>query len=64
MALLPALRLIYDEKGFPVSANCTACGEEIPRGELRTVFIGEKLRWFKTQFDLHLKRRHASQEVN
>jgi hypothetical protein len=36
----------------------------MPRGELRTVFVGEKLRWFKAQFDLHLNRKHPPQEVN
>jgi hypothetical protein len=64
MALLPALKLTYDAKSFPVSANCKACGEEMPRGELLTVFIGEKLRWFKAQFDLHLKRKHSPQGMN
>jgi len=62
MAHPPTLRVIYDAKNFPMSANCTACGEEMPRGELRTVFIGEKLRWFKSQFDLHLKQKHPPPE--
>jgi hypothetical protein len=64
MAHPPTLRLVYDAKNFPDSASCTACGEEMPRGELRTVFVGEKLRWFKAQFDLHLNRKHPPQEVN
>ena len=60
----PALRLIYDVKNFPTSANCTACGEEMPRGELRTAFIGEKRRWFKAQFDLHRVQAHPREDVN
>jgi hypothetical protein len=64
MAHPPALRLIYDVKNFPTSANCTACGEEMPRGELRTAFIGEKRRWFKAQFDLHREQKHLSEGVN
>jgi hypothetical protein len=64
MAHPPTLRLIYDAKNFPASANCTACGEEMPGGELRTVFIGEKLRWFKAQFDLHRKQKHPPEDVN
>ena len=64
MAHPPTLRVIYDAKNFPMSANCTACGEEMPGGELRTVFIGEKLRWFKAQFDLHRKQKHPPEDVN
>jgi hypothetical protein len=36
----------------------------MPGGELRTVFIGEKLRWFKAQFDLHRKQKHPPEDVN
>ena len=64
MAHPPALRLIYDVTNFPTSADCTACGEEMPRGELRTAFIGEKRRWFKAQFDLHQKKKHPPEDVN
>jgi hypothetical protein len=64
MAYPATLKLIYDTKNFPASANCSACGEEMQGGELRTVFIGEKLRWFKGQFDFHRKQRHPLEDAN
>lgn len=64
MAHPPALRLIYDLKNFPISANCTACGEEMPRGEVLTAFIGEKRRWFSAQFDLHRQQKHPPEDKN
>jgi hypothetical protein len=36
----------------------------MPRGELRTAFIGEKRSWFKTQFDIHRKQKHPPEDVN
>ena len=64
MAHPPTLRLIYDAKNFPASANCTACGEDMPGGDLRTAFIGEKLRWFKDQFNIHRKQKRPPEDVN
>jgi hypothetical protein len=58
------LRIVYDAKGFPASAKCSACGEEMPKGELRSPTIGENLRWFKAQFDLHRKQKHRPENVN
>ena len=55
---------MYDVKNFPASANCTACGEDMPRGDLRTAFIGEELRWFKDQFDFHRKQKHPPEDVD
>jgi hypothetical protein len=63
MADPPKLKITYDAKNFPASAKCSACGEEMPRGEVRTAFKGEKLKWLKDQFDLHKTKRHGREDA-
>jgi hypothetical protein len=60
----PTLRIIYDANSFPASAKCSACGEEMPKREPGSLTIGENLRWFKTQFDLHKAHKHRPEDVN
>jgi hypothetical protein len=61
---VPTLRIIYDANSFPASAKCSACGEEMAKREPRSSAIGENLRWFKTQFDLHKAHKHRPEDGN
>jgi hypothetical protein len=59
---VPTLRITYDANSFPASARCSACGEEMAKREPRSPAIGENLRWFKTQFDLHKTNKHRPED--
>ena len=54
----PRLMITYNSNKFPVSAKCSVCGQEMPKGDMRRTFIGEDLCWFKAQFEAHKKTRH------
>lgn len=46
MPTRPELVIGYDEKSRPMSAACSACGEEMPTGEPRVTSAPELIRWF------------------
>lgn len=54
----PMLKFVFNADNSPVSAKCSACGKEMPQGELRDTFVGENLRWFRLQFEAHKKAIH------
>jgi hypothetical protein len=63
MANLPTLKITYDSDNFPVSARCSACGQEMPEGDLRRTFKRGNLEWFKVHFDLHRKLKHSHEDA-
>lgn len=54
----PELVIGYDEEYHPVSAVCSACGEEMPKGKPREATSGEMVEWFSAQFHFHVRRKH------
>jgi hypothetical protein len=60
----PQLQTRYDQNGIPVSAKCSACGEQMPQAKPRIVEPMENVAWFAAQFDLHAKRMHPPAPVN
>jgi len=58
----PELVIGYDEECRPVQAVCSACGEEMPKGEPRVTTTKEMITWFSSQFYFHVRRKHAEEE--
>lgn len=64
MANLPTAVIVCDVNGVPVSAKCSACGEEMPQGEPRGTTRELSLKWFQQQFALHSRQKHPREDVN
>jgi hypothetical protein len=60
----PELQMRYDQNSIPVSAKCSACGEQMPQAKPRLIEPMENVAWFAAQFDLHAKRMHPPAPVN
>ena len=58
MSQAPELQMGYDENSIPVSAKCSLCGEQMPRGTQRIMDSIDNVAWFAAQFRLHVARTH------
>ena len=63
MPLVPNLQTRYDENGIPVSAKCSACGEQMPQGAPRIMNPIANVEWFASQFGLHVSQIHPEVEA-
>jgi hypothetical protein len=64
MSRFPELQIRCDQNSIPVSAKCSACGEQMPQGKPRIIDPMDNVTWFAAQFDIHLKRMHAREGGN
>jgi hypothetical protein len=58
MSHMPELQIGYDVNSIPVSAKCSLCGEQMPRGTPRIMNSIDNVEWFAAQFRLHVARIH------
>jgi hypothetical protein len=61
---MPQLIIGYESNSYPSTAVCSACGEEIQKGELTGVSAEDNVRWFLACFSLHLRDKHPEVEAN
>ena len=64
MAKKPELRVDYDSSSHPISAECSACGAEMPLMESKGASSVEIKRWFEIQFDLHVRQKHSREDFS
>jgi hypothetical protein len=64
MPATPELIIGYDENSNPETAVCSACGEEMPQGDLANVSPSDTIRWFVTNFNLHVEQKHRYEEID
>jgi hypothetical protein len=64
MAEKPELLVDYDANSHPFSAKCSACGVQMPLMESKGGSSAERSKWFAIQFDLHVRQKHSSEDVN
>jgi hypothetical protein len=57
----PTLQITYDGT-HPTAAKCSACGEEMPTGEIRATTDAELKEWFERGFKTHLRLKHSRYE--
>jgi hypothetical protein len=55
---MPELQMSYDVNSIPVSAKCSLCREQMPRGTPRIMNSIGNVVWFAAQFRLHVARIH------
>jgi hypothetical protein len=55
---MPELQMSYDENSIPVSAKCSLCGEQMPRGAPRIMNSIDSVEWFAARFRLHVAQTH------
>ena len=64
MADLKGLVVAYDAKLYPISAICSACGEEMLEQETQISRSERTPEWIQSQFELHKMRKHSREDVN
>jgi hypothetical protein len=60
----PELQVDYNSNSHPVSAKCSFCGVQMPLMESKGASSAESNKWFAIQFDLHVRQKHAREDVN
>jgi hypothetical protein len=50
--------MTYDEKGIPISAKCSACGEQMLQCVPRRLDPIDGIAWFAAQLRLHIEQNH------
>ncbi|MGA2651882.1 MAG: hypothetical protein ABSF28_15225 [Terracidiphilus sp.] len=55
----PKLTVVHDMNDYPATANCSACGKEMPRRQRWINSSAENLAWFADQFRFHVEQEHS-----
>ena len=59
------LKIEYDSEMKPVSASCTACGEQMPLPPAKTFYLNDSadtIVWFSEVYIEHRKRKHSQDD--
>jgi hypothetical protein len=64
MAKRLELLVDYNSNSHPLSANCSACGVQMPLMESKGASSAENIKWFAIQFDLHVRQKHSREDFS
>ena len=56
----PELAFVYDAHIRPISANCTACNEQMPTPSPDLYDAVEAITWLSAQFVQHTRLKHSA----
>jgi hypothetical protein len=58
--VIPELTIRYDHQLRPVSAECTSCGQQMPRPPAYLNDSSDIILWFSDHFIEHRKEKHPA----